>query len=98
MSRQILADETWERLFTGISRSSISDLNITRKALNNIPKGFFEPLHNHFLSRLDLSGNTITVLDRLSFANLTRVVDFVLLLNRIKFVEPEHFAEMKYLR
>ena len=99
VSMQIRTIDTWHKLFTGISRSNISDIFILGKnALENAPEGFFAPLHNHYLWNLDLSLNHIPTLNEGTFANLTRVINLVLMKNDIKNIEPEHFAQMKGLR
>ena len=99
VSIQIRTRETWNKLFTGISRSNISEVSIPgRNAMENIPAGFFAPLHNHYLRSLDLSYNFIHTLNQGTFANLTRVTSLVLSDNSITHIEPEHFAQMKGLR
>ena len=99
VSMQIRTRDTWNNFFTGISRSSISEMAVLgENALENATEGFFAPLQNHYLRRLDLSFNSIPILYPGTFANLTRVTSLVLVLNHIKYIEPEHFAQMKDLR
>ena len=99
VSMQIRTRETWNNLFTGISRSNISEIFILgRQALVNVPEGFFAPLQNHYLRRLDLGHNHMPTLKQGTFTNLTRVTSLVLFANFIKHIEPEHFAQMKGLR
>ena len=99
VSMKIRTRDTWNKLFTGISRSNISKFYILGgNALGNIPEGFFAPLHNHYFRYLDLSLNHIPNLNQGTFANLTRVTSLVLFQNFLQKIEPEHFAQMKGLR
>ena len=99
LSMQIRTRDTWNNLFTGISRSNITELFIMgMNALENATEGFFAPLQNHYLRRLDLGFNDIHTLHQGTFANLTRVGSLVLAANFLKNIEPEHFTKMKDLR
>ena len=56
LSMQIRTRETWNKLFTGISRSNITEIYIKGiNALENATEGFFASLQNHYLRCLDLS-------------------------------------------
>ena len=96
---QVRTRDTWNKLFTGISWSNITEISIFGiNALKNATEGFFAPLKNHYLRLLDLSFNRIPTLYQGIFANLTRVTRLVLFANSLKNIEPEHFTHMKDLR
>ena len=98
VSIQIRTRDTCYKLFTGISRSNITELSMEIHALENATEDFFAPLQNHYLRRLYLRLHDIHTLHQGTFANLTRVASLVLWGNFLQNIEPEHFTQMKDLR
>ena len=90
-----LDQNSWNRLFKGISKSSIKNLKVTKSNLNT---NLFNPWYENFLYSLDLSFNSWQALKFRTFENLTLLDELLLDNNNFVVIIPEYFAGTKSLR
>ena len=92
----------WSQTFRGISHSNIRSLTIYPIAISYIPHNFFDPLHIHSPSFLEISGESdfywsVHGVHPLAFRNLSRLSGLNILQCNITTIEPYYFNGMRRL-
>eukprot|EP00057_Strongylocentrotus_purpuratus_P028267 XP_011682741.1 PREDICTED: slit homolog 2 protein-like [Strongylocentrotus purpuratus] len=90
-----LNSEVMRNVFIGVAHSEIEYLSVENASLNALPKDFFDPLLDKYLSVLDLTDNYVYPI---VFSNLTKIDELILYGNRIDIIEPNLFDGMEKIK
>ena len=91
-----LSIKQWRNVILGISRSTIREID--EITLDKIPNGFFDPLLDHFLTKLVLHIGKISSISAQTFQGLNNVRELIVQHKKMRVVQPSFFNNMNGLR
>ena len=91
-----LSIKQWRNVILGISRSTIREID--EITLDTIPNGFFDPLWDHFLTKLVLHIGKESSISAQTFQGLNNVRELIVYHKQMRVVQPSFFNNMNGLR